>query len=257
MQAATARIRVASARPCKTSSQHHRALHEFRFSCSPDGRSLVLFTSVVPMFRSRYFTGFTLIELLIVVAIIAILAAIAVPNFLEAQVRAKVSRARTDMRSVATALETYRVDWNAYPPMREPGFTGGNPVLAGGELKWWYVPDRLSTPVSYLSTADVRCPFGGDIPQSINFPDNIWRRYGYENIEELVAAATTVPILTGRYVNERALDLAGQWRLQSTGPDNIWNPSVMYDPTNGTVSPGDIIRTQKTGEGNIRVSPRG
>ena len=51
--------------------------------------------------------GFTLIELLIVVAIIAILAAIAVPNFLEAQVRAKVSRGKSDMRSVVTALEAH------------------------------------------------------------------------------------------------------------------------------------------------------
>ena len=59
--------------------------------------------------------AFTLIELLIVVAIIAILAAIAVPNFLEAQVRSKVSRAKADMRSVATALEAYRTDFNRYP----------------------------------------------------------------------------------------------------------------------------------------------
>src|SRR5690606_31388316 len=59
--------------------------------------------------------GFTLIELLIVVAIIAILAAIAVPNFLEAQTRAKVSRVRNDMRTMATAAEAYRVDNNDYP----------------------------------------------------------------------------------------------------------------------------------------------
>ena len=51
--------------------------------------------------------AFTLIELLIVVAIIAILAAIAVPNFLEAQTRSKVSRTKADMRTCATALEAY------------------------------------------------------------------------------------------------------------------------------------------------------
>src|SRR5437763_4530938 len=60
-------------------------------------------------------TGFTLIELLIVVAIIAILAAIAVPNFLEAQTRSKVSRVRADQRSMATAIEAYYVDNNHYP----------------------------------------------------------------------------------------------------------------------------------------------
>jgi len=59
--------------------------------------------------------GFTLIELLIVIAIIAILAAIAVPNFLEAQVRAKVSRVKADQRSLATGLEAYYVDNNSYP----------------------------------------------------------------------------------------------------------------------------------------------
>ena len=59
--------------------------------------------------------GFTLIELLIVIAIIAILAAIAVPNFLEAQTRAKVSRVKADQRSLATGLEAYYVDNNNYP----------------------------------------------------------------------------------------------------------------------------------------------
>ena len=59
--------------------------------------------------------GFTLIELLIVIAIILILISIALPNFLEAQIRAKVTRAQGDMNSLATALESYQIDWKMYP----------------------------------------------------------------------------------------------------------------------------------------------
>ena len=56
--------------------------------------------------------GFTLIELLIVIAIILILIAIALPNFLAAQVRAKVLRERADMKTLATAIESLRTERN-------------------------------------------------------------------------------------------------------------------------------------------------
>src|SRR5687767_9465578 len=101
--------------------------------------------------------GFTLIELLIVVAIIAILAAIAVPNFLEAQTRAKISRTRADMRTITTGLETYRLDHNAFP------LDGGNKA---GQEKWpanspadlvtmfgaFRLNNMITTPIAYLNT---------------------------------------------------------------------------------------------------------
>ena len=68
------------------------------------------------MFPLRHVSAFTLIELLIVVAIISILATIALPNFIEAQTRAKVSRAHAEMRTIATALESFAVDNGGYPP---------------------------------------------------------------------------------------------------------------------------------------------
>ena len=59
--------------------------------------------------------GFTLIELLIVVAIIGIIAAIAIPNLLNAIQRGKQKRTMADMRAVGTAVESYAVDNNKYP----------------------------------------------------------------------------------------------------------------------------------------------
>ncbi len=59
--------------------------------------------------------GFTLIELLIVVAIIGIIAAIAIPNLLNAINRGRQKRSMADMRTIGTSIEAYAVDMAFYP----------------------------------------------------------------------------------------------------------------------------------------------
>jgi type IV pilus assembly protein PilA len=62
----------------------------------------------------RLARGFTLIELMIVVAIIGILAAIAVPNFVKFQCRSKQSEAKTNLKALFVAEEGYRAEYDAY-----------------------------------------------------------------------------------------------------------------------------------------------
>ncbi len=65
--------------------------------------------------------AFTLVELLVVITLVAILAAIAVPNFLEFQIQSKIARVESDLRRLESAFEAYQLDHGAYPIHRNYG----------------------------------------------------------------------------------------------------------------------------------------
>jgi prepilin-type N-terminal cleavage/methylation domain-containing protein len=198
--------------------------------------------------------AFTLIELLIVVAIIAILAAIAVPNFLEAQTRSKVSRCRADMRTVVTALESYRVDNPKYAMMNDvaaPGIPNPtypfNDISTGGD-DHARVPSWLTTPISYMTSIPndpfvLREALLGQTAQQLA----VAQRYVYFNYEQFLA---TFPG-NASFLNRQ--EDAGAWLMYGVGPDrdpfNYVNAVyINYDPTNGTISGGNIFRTQRNNE---------
>lgn len=98
--------------------------------------------------------AFTFIELLVVVSTIAILAAIAVPNFLEAQVRSKTAHTRTQIVAVAEAMEAYYADHLGYPPNLEPFHPApGQTVQPSSRLKLFIPvpPTPGPTPVGYVA----------------------------------------------------------------------------------------------------------
>ncbi len=106
--------------------------------------------------------GFTLIELMIVVAIIGILAAIAIPSFLAMQLRAKRSELPTNLDAIRTAEKAYHAEWDIYTacPATPTNASGRQPTdftsagldefqnlgwVADGRVRGSYVVDNLST----------------------------------------------------------------------------------------------------------------
>jgi len=193
--------------------------------------------------------GFTLIELIIVVAILAIMAAIVIPNFLEAQTRSKVSRVKADLRSVAFAMETYHVDYKNYPPARS--YCAGSMDSVGD---YNMCPIEITTPVGYIECRPK------DVFNKKHYYKYICPGFGYAN-----GAPTILAIWVPRDFPNNSpatddipyFDYANspvKWSLWSVGPKGdvgFWEagmrhhpvpPRVWYDPTNGTISNGIVAR---------------
>jgi prepilin-type N-terminal cleavage/methylation domain-containing protein len=177
-------------------------------------------TRSIPEFR-----GFTLIELLIVIAIILILIAIALPNFLEAQTRAKIVQVKGEMRTLAIALESYGIDHysnepddrghnKSFPPSPIAQMFGDPTALA----ETW----RVTTPIKYITVVpqDIFVPPPGDPSSGGPFGiDSVYLHYINDSL-----------------LNEHYVTF-------SFGPDNDREDfQVNYLPTNGTKSDGDLYQ---------------
>lgn len=194
--------------------------------------------------RTREGRAFTLIELLIVVAIIGILAAIAVPNFLNAQVRARIARVQADMRTLSNALEMYRLDNNSYP------VDWGGPDV---EYRSWR---QLTTPIAYIGSLEAtRDPFTDDPSGALGSFAGVRTYYDY-------GGGVWYADLSGGSVREQFYERTVGFIVLSFGPNKArefpWNNQAIiglsqrtfdgmryvYNSTNGLASQGDIFATR-------------
>ncbi len=188
--------------------------------------------------------GFTLIELLIVVAIIGILAAIAVPNFLNAQTKAKIAKVRSELRSLSVAIDSYQLDQNNYPwPKNNSRFDTANHIGNCVEL---------TTPVSYIASVDMDDPF---------VDRKWWQSYGDSGAHPMYVYVNYHGAWGNSYFKNQLGEIPKGYGMTSHGPDKVdsggvhWPLNVylqdlgvdaanvhIYHPSNGLTSYGDIVR---------------
>ena len=122
--------------------------------------------------------GFTLIELMIVIAIIAILAAVLVPNFMRAREASRLTACKSNLKSLSTAMETYSNDYDGM----YPGGTVGGVISNAGDnsntddnpagarsFRRDYVGKRINCPTA--RSTDYRIVIGtGGIAYTVNCP---------------------------------------------------------------------------------------
>ena len=221
--------------------------------------------------------GFTLVELLVVVLIIAVLVALALPGFLEFQTRAKVAKTKTHLRIVANALEAYHVDFGNYPIGKPTAGVDPFGVFSTMALQ------SLTTPITYCSQDALRDSFGALRPISPQFalgslaPVNAARRGPDRPFSRIPDESSLLYFYYKQFSvlrQNQTMDVEG-FAIISAGPDRQDSFSVyfpfptelpqaagsfgvfnvidsIYDPTNGTTSRGDIPRWG----GSIVAPPR-
>ncbi len=215
--------------------------------------------------------GFTLIELLIVIAIILILISIALPNFLEAQQRAKVAKAKGEMKAYMVGMESYRLDFGGYPRDHDS-------VWPHPEAKDQDGYTQLTSPIKYLSKLPMD-PWGSQVTTGGYVAGGVARNraFYYEGgsgSDELGSfdgkggqcgtAGSTKLLYKNKLLRSWGSNrCVHAYLMLSIGPnadDDTWGGPAgggndqfpyalslgIYSPTNGTVSAGDIYKT--TGE---------